>query len=63
MAFKTEIEKGQTKGEFRKINDLNQRRQHLTDSQISNHMRIQDVVSFWYHILKLNDTRSVVMEF
>lgn len=53
LAFKTEIQKFQTKGEFRKINDLNQRKQHTTDSQISNLMRIQDLVSFWYHILKL----------
>lgn len=63
MAFKTAIQRFQTKGEFCKINDLNQRRQHLIDSQFLNHMRIQDVVSFWYHILKLMDTRSVAMKF
>ena len=62
LAFKTEIQKFQTKGEFRKINDLNQRKQHTTDSQFSSNMTYQDVVSFWYHILKLMDIRNVAMK-
>ena len=63
ISFKTEIQIFQTKGEFRKINDLNQRRLHTTDSRFSSHMMIQDVVSFWYHILKLMDIRNIVMKF